>query len=52
MSPSPQREVAAAPDEADGWFYAGRFSAQPTPPQLEAMLVDGFTRARFAEIQR
>ena len=29
------------------WFYAGRFSAQPSPQQLEAMLVDGFTRARF-----
>ena len=33
---------------AGDWFYAGRFDAQPSPQQLEAMLVDGFTRARFA----
>jgi hypothetical protein len=32
---------------ASDWFYSGRFSAQPSPQQLEAMLVDGFTRARF-----
>ena len=43
-----QRE--APPGDSPGasdWFYAGRFSAQPSPQQLEAMLVDGFTRARL-----
>ena len=40
-----QRDAAAG---AADWFYAGRFPSQPTPPQLEAMLVDGLTRARYA----
>lgn len=42
-----KREPSSDTPGASDWFYAGRFSAQPSPQQLEAMLVDGFTRARF-----